>query len=203
MILQQDIVPQCAFVVKKGVIGTYSLSEMGDEHPVGFGLRGKFFPLGWLFGKTYRTQYYYRALSVCEVFVVPKDDLLAFLETSPRAMSEVLSQCVGELVNHEMRINALSQSKASDKVLRTIHYLSLCFGRDLKTNVVEIPIPLTQTEIANLTGLTRETVGAELRQLTEQGIVSVKRRRYIVLTNHLNRLLDDEYEQQLVRESVT
>ncbi len=200
-ILQQDVVPECAFVIKKGVIGTYNVTETGDEHPIGFGLRGKFFPLGWLFGKTYRTQYYYRTLSACEVYMVPKEELLTFLGTSAQVMSQVLDQCIGELINHEMRISALSQSKAGDKVLRTIHHLSLCFGRDLRTDVVEIPLPLTQRDIANFAGLTRETTGAELKQLAERGILTVKRKKYIVMTDRLNRLLDDEYDQQLVRNS--
>lgn len=198
-ILQQDVAPECAFVVKKGVIGTYNVTSSGDEHPIGFGMKGKFFPLGWLFGKTYRTQYYYRTLSQCEVTMVPKEELLTFLGTSAQAMSQVLDQCVWELITHEMRINALSQSKAGDKILRTIHYLALCFGRDLKTDVVEIPLPLTQRDLANFTGLTRETVGAELKCLADQGILSVKRKKYIILTNKLNALLDDEYDQQLVR----
>lgn len=199
-ILQQDVAPDCAFVVKKGVIGTYNVTESGDEHPIGFGLRGKCFPLGWLFGKTYRTQYFYRTLSACEVYMVPKEELLTFLGTSAQAMSQVLDQCVGELLNHEMRINALSQARAGDKVLRTMHYFALCFGRDIRTDVVEIPIPLTQQEIANFAGLTRETTGAELKQLAARGVLSVKRKKYIVMTNQLNRLLDDEYDQQMVRQ---
>lgn len=203
IILQQEVIPECAFVIKKGVIGTYNVTGSGDEHPIGFGVKGKFFPLGWLFGKTYRTQYYYRTLSPCEVYMVPKEELLTFLGTSAQAMSQVLDQCVWELINHEMRINALSQSKAGGKVLRTMHYLALCFGRDLRTDVVEIPIPLIQQDIANLAGLTRETVGAELKRLARRGILTVNRKKYIVMTNRLNQLLDDEYDQQLVRQIPT
>ena len=98
-----------------------------------------------------------------------------------------------------MRINALGQSKASEKVLHTIHYLSLCFGRDLRTDIVEIPLPLTQQDLANFTGLTRETVGSEIKKLVRRKIVFARRRKYIVLTDKLNKLLDDEYELQLVR----
>lgn len=198
-ILFQDITPQCAYVVKKGVIGTYNVTSTGEEKPIGFGMRGKLFPLGWLFGKIYKTQYYYRALSRCEVYAVPKEKLLTFLGGSTQAMSQVLEQCVWDSLNHEMRINALSQSRAADKVACTIHYLSLSFGRDLRTDVVEIPLPLTQQEIANFTGLTRETVGVEIKKLVEDGVLMSQRKKYIVKTNKLNALIDEEYEQQLVR----
>jgi CRP-like cAMP-binding protein len=198
-VLQQDVTPQCVYVVKQGVVGTYNVTSAGEERPIGFGMKGKFFPLGWLFGKTRKTQYYYKTLDKCDFYVVPKEKLLTFLGGSTQAMSQVLEQCVWELLNHEMRINALSQPRASDKVLRTIHYLSLCFGRDLKTDVVEIPLPLTRQEIANFTGLTRETVGGEIKKLEELGVLSSHRKKYVVHTDRLDALIDDEYEQQLVR----
>jgi CRP-like cAMP-binding protein len=98
-----------------------------------------------------------------------------------------------------MHIEALEQSKASDKILYTIHYLALFFGHDLRKDVVKIPLPITQQDIANLTGLTRETVGVELKKLLRLKIISRKDRSYIVLTGKLNELLDDEYERQLIR----
>ena len=185
--------------MKSGVIKTFNITQSGEEKPIGFGSRGKLFPLGWIFGKTYTTQYYYEALTPCEVYVIPKNDLLGYLHSHSDAMSQALDQCVWEIMNHEMRINALGQSKASEKVLYTIHYLSLCFGRDLRTDIVEIPLPLTQQDLANFTGLTRETVGSEIKKLVRRKIVFARRRKYIVLTDKLNKLLDDEYELQLVR----
>lgn len=198
--MQQDIEPTCAFITKEGVMKTYNITINGEEKPIGFGTPGKLFPLGWIFGRTYKTQYYYEAFTDCEVYRVPKDDLLAHLNSCHEAMTEVLDQCVWEILDHQMRINALSQSKASDKILSTMHYLSLCFGRDVRPDIVEIPLPLTQQDIANLTGLTRETVSSELKKLSEKRVIFARRRKYVVLTDKLNELLDDEYEHRLVRQ---
>ncbi len=199
IILQQDIEPSCAFVIKEGIIKTYNITTNGEEKPIGFGVPNKLFPLGWIFGRTYRTQYYYEALTDCQVYKMPKNELLGHLHSDHNAMAHVLDQCVWEVLDHQMRINALGQSKAPEKILSTIHYLSLCFGRDLRTDIVEIPLPLTQQDIANLTGLTRETVSMEIKKLAAKNIIFAKRRKYVVLTDKLNELLDDEYDHKLVR----
>lgn len=178
---------------------TYNITVAGEEKPIGFGTPNKLFPLGWIFGRTYTTQYYYEAFTDCEVYKLPKNELLAHIHSDHEAMTHVLDQCVWEVLDHQMRINALGQSKAPDKILSTMHYLSLCFGRDVRPDIVEIPLPLTQQDIANLTGLTRETVSTELKKLVAKKVIFARRRKYVVLTDKLNDLLDDEYDHRLIR----
>ena len=200
VILQQDCEPTCALIVKQGIVKTYNLTSGGEEKPIGFGVKYELFPLGWIFNKIKKAQYYYEALSDCEVYLVPKKDLLEYIHQHPEAMRQILNRMVWDMLGRQMRINALGQSKASDKVLHTIHYLALCFGRDLKTDIVEIPLPLTQQDVANFTGLTRETVSVELKKLASQKIIFQRNRNYVVLTDRLNDLLDDEYEHHLIRQ---
>lgn len=199
VILQQDATPTGAFVVKSGIVKTYNITHSGEEIPIGFSSPNEFFPLGWVFGKISMSQYYYEALGDCKVYSVPVSDLVAFMKHEPDVAYKLLEDCVRETLQHQMRIDALGQSKASDKVLHTIHYFSLCFGRDLQKDIVEIPLPLTQQDIANFTGLTRETVSVELKNLTTQKIIFARNRNYVVLTNRLNELLYDEYEHRFVR----
>ncbi len=202
VILQQDATPGGAFIVKQGVVKVYNLTSSGEEKPIGFSTKDELFPLGWILGKIFRSQYYYEALSDCQVYCAPLDELQAFIKQNSEAMYEVLDRCVGKMLHHQMHINALEQSKASEKVLHAIHHLALCFGHDLKTDVVEIPLPLTQQDVANFTGLTRETVSVELKKLASQKIILSRNRNFVVLTDKLNVLLDDEYEQHLIRENV-
>ena len=199
VILQQDIKPTCVYVIRQGIVKTYNLTSKGEEKPIGFNVSGDLFPLGWTLGKISRSQYYYEAVSDCSIYMVPKTNLLEFLHSDNDAMFQVLQRCAGESLNHQMRINALEQSKAYEKVLYTIHYLSLCFGHDLRKDMVEIPLPITQQDVANFTGLTRETVGVELKKLALERVILSRNRNYVVLTDKLNELLDDEYERRLIR----
>jgi len=133
------------------------------------------------------------------IYLIPRASFLEFLHRSNIAMLQILNQCVGETLVHQMHINALEQSKAYEKVLHTIHYLSLCFGNELRKDMVEIPLPITQQDVANFTGLTRETVSVELKKLAQERVILSRNRNYVVLTDRLNELLDDEYERRLIR----
>lgn len=197
--MQQDATPANAYIVKHGIVKTYNITYGGEEKPVGFGTLNEIFPLGWVFGKIFKSQYYYEALNDCEVYCVPQEKLMEFIKRDSAAMFHILEGCIWEGLNHQMRINALAHSKASEKVLHTLHYFALCFGRDLQKDIVEIHLPLTQQDIANFTGLTRETISVELKRLTSQKIIFSRNRNYVVLTNRLNDLLDDEYEHRLIR----
>lgn len=200
VILQQDIEPSCALVVKSGVVKMYNITSRGEEKPIGFTVKNGLFPLGWIFNRIHKAQYFYEALNDCEIYSIPKAELLDFINRSSEAMQQVLEHSVWENISNQMRINALGHSKAYEKVLHTIHYLALCFGRDLQTDIVEIPLPLTQQDVANFTGLTRETISVELKKLASQEVIFSRNRNFVVLTDRLNALLDDEYDHRLIRQ---
>ncbi len=195
IILVQGEVPPHAFVLKKGIVKTYNLTTQGEEKPISFDLVGEIFPVAWTFNKIRYAPYYYEAFTDSELYCVPKDDYHHFMKTSPEATYDMFNKFVDRYVNFQMRVNALEQSKAATKILNTIHFLCLHFGRDLKKNLVQIQLPLTQQDLANFMGLTRETTGIELKKLQKRGVLTYRRQNYLVKTDRLNELLDEDYDQ--------
>ncbi len=194
IILFEGEVPNCAYVVKKGVIKTYNLTSDGQEKPISFDVEMETFPVGWVFRKLRSTQYFYEAFTECSVYCVPRDDLLRFIQSNPKLLYTYLDYFVSRYLNYQMRINALEQSKAADKVLNTLYFLCIRFGQDVRKNIVKINLPLTQQDFANFMGLTRETTGIELKRLEKGGVITYNRQNYMVRTDKLNELLDEEYE---------
>ncbi len=194
IILCEGEVPPVVYVVKKGIVKNYNLTRDGQEKPIAFDLPLEFFPIGWAFNKLERCQYYYEAFTDCEVYCVTRDDLVHYVVDNPSVLKSTFNFFLTRYLNYHMRINALEQSKASDKVLNTLHFLCLRYGEDVKQDVVRIMIPLTQQDLANFMGLTRETTGIELKKLEKSGVLTYSRQNYIVRTDKLNTLLDDDYE---------
>jgi CRP/FNR family transcriptional regulator, anaerobic regulatory protein len=194
LILVQGEVPTCAYVVKKGIVKTYNLTSEGDEKPIMYDMQNEVMPIGWVFHKLKHAIYFYEAFTDVELYCVPRDEYVDYLKKNPKTMFDAYTHLVGTYVNHQMRINALEQSKAASKVLNTIHFLCLRFGLDVKNDVVKIELPLTQQELANFMGLTRETTGIELKKLQRKGILTYRRQNYIVRTDKLNELLDEDYD---------
>lgn len=199
IIISQNVVPDVAYVIKKGVVKTYNLTAEGEEKPISFDVRGEILPAGWVFSKIERCQYFYGAFTDCELYCVPREEYLAFIQSQSSRLYTVLEHLVSKYMNYQMRVNALEQSKASSKVLYTMHFFAIRFGVDIREHVVKIPLPLTQQDLANFMGLTRETTSMELKKLQQQGVISYRNQKYIIKTDKLNELLDEEYDQAGLR----
>lgn len=199
IVLVEGELPPAAYVIKRGVIKVYNLTNEGQEKPIEFEGKLEIFPIGWVFGHIHRTQYFYEAFTATEVYVVPREDYLKYLQQQTTMLFSQYKEFIRNYLNFQMRVYALEQSKASEKIIHTLHFFCLKFGRTIRKNVVRIDLPLTQQDMANFMGLTRETTGIELKRLERNGTIDYKRQNYIVHIDKLSSLLDEEYHMQLVK----
>jgi CRP/FNR family cyclic AMP-dependent transcriptional regulator len=173
IIIFQGEAPRHAYAVKSGTVKAYNLSVNGDEKPVSFYQADSIFPATWVFGKVPSAIYYYEAFTdEVEVYVIDQQQLLSFIKKSPELLYQELEKLLIEQLGGSMRLNALQHSRASDKLIYTLHYLALTHGQTIGTGLLEITLDLTHQDFANLTGLTRETAATELNKLKKQGIIS-------------------------------
>lgn len=199
IIIFQGEAPRSAFIVKNGIVKAYNLSVNGDEKPVGFYTSNQTFPAAWAYGKTPSAVYYYEAFSdEVQLYTVPRADYVAFVQKNPSLAFAELERYVLDHLAQSMRLNALQHSRAGDKLIYTLHYLSLSHGIKKDQHLVEITLSLTHQDFANLTGLTRETAATELNKLKHLGIISYgKNTPYQVRLDKLANLLNDQYIAEL------
>jgi CRP/FNR family transcriptional regulator len=195
IIIFQGEAPRAAFVVKSGIVKAYNLSVGGDEKPVDFYSPGVVFPGGWVYGRIPNAIYYYEAFTPSvALYAVKRQDFVDFIKSHPELMYQELNRYLTDEIGQSMRLNALQHSRASDKLLYTLHYLALSHGHKVAPQVVEIDLNLTHQDFANLTGLTRETAATELNKLKHQGVINyVKHKPYRLDLARLMRLLNDQY----------
>lgn len=195
IIIFQGEEPRSAYAVKSGVVKVYNLSINGDEKPVGFEVTNDVFPSAWAFRKAPSAMYYYEAFSDTDLYIIPRDDYVAFLKEHPDELALMLEHYVTARMGDTMRLNALQHSRASDKLVYTLHYLALSHGVPTSDpKVIEITLDLTHQDFANLTGLTRETTATELNKLKTRKVISYgKRVPYTVDLTQLNNMLNDQF----------
>lgn len=195
IIIFQGEAPRAAFVVKKGVVKAYNLSVDGDEKPVDFYSTGNVFPGPWVYGKMANAIYYYEAFTAdLSVYAVDRKAFVEYVKSRPELLYIELDHYLTEQLGKSMRLNALEHSRASDKLVYTLHYLALSHGRYITPNEVEITLELTHQDFANLTGLTRETAATELNKLKKRGVISYdKHKPYRLHLSKLMRMLNDQY----------
>jgi CRP/FNR family transcriptional regulator, cyclic AMP receptor protein len=192
ILLYQGEAPRAAFVITNGLIKAYSLNTAGEEQIVSFYVRGDMFPTPWIFDKSSSTLYYYEALTDCEVMVLPKDELRKIAFSKPEFMQHMLDYFVTNHTGLLMRVTALEQSRASEKIMFTLYYLLFRYGKEQRPGVYSLRLQLTQSIIASLVGLTRETTATELGKLRRQKILDYTAQQYTVNKQALERALGED-----------
>lgn len=172
VIIFQGEEPRTAFVIKSGTVKSYNLSVNGDEKPVAFYAPDSTFPASWVYGQTASSLYYYEAFTPeVQVYAIDRAEFVSFIKKRPELLFQELQHVLSDQIGATLRLNALQHSRASDKLIYSLHYLALSYGRPVQDNKAEIQLELTHQDFANLTGLTRETAATELNKLKKQGII--------------------------------
>ncbi len=195
IIIFQGEAPRAAFAVKSGTVKAYNLSVNGDEKPVAFYSANNVFPEAWVYGKMSSAIFYYEAFTPeVSLYMVDRQEYVKFIKSRPELLyHELLRYLTGQL-GTSMRLNALQHSRASDKLLYTLHYLALNHGKPCGPQQIEISLELTHQDFANLTGLTRETAATELNKLKHKAVISYdKNKPYRLDLAKLMQLLNDQY----------
>jgi CRP/FNR family cyclic AMP-dependent transcriptional regulator len=195
IIIFQGEAPRKALVVKSGTIKAYNLSVNGDEKPVAFYSADNAFPTSWIYGKVASAIYYYEAFtSEVEVYLLDRDEFVSFIKKRPELLYQEMERLLADQLGGSIRINALQHSRASDKLIYTLHYLALTHGRPAGQQKIELKLDLTHQDFANLTGLTRETAATELNKLKKQGVINYgKHIPYSLDLGKLMHMLNDQF----------
>lgn len=180
-----------AYVIKSGDIKVYTINNAGEEQIVMLHNRGDIFPLSWIFSKTSTAHYYYETSSDSVILTLPRDVLREYI-TSAQFAPDLIDYLTTNYTGLLMRITALEQSRASEKIIYTLYYLMFRYGREIKPGIFELSLHMTHSTIASLVGLTRETTTTELNRLKAQGIVQYARRVYIINRKKLERTLGED-----------
>ncbi len=199
IIIFQGEAPRSTFVIRSGVVKAYNLSIHGDEKPMGFlGTRDSF-PGTWIYDKVPSAIYYYEAFTHDSVvYLVPRDDYVAFIRSNPAMALAELDRYVEGQLGLSMQLNALQHSRANEKLMYTLHYLSIAHGKPISDKKREIEFHLTHQDFANLTGLTRETAATELNKLKHLKVINYGQNiPYTVDLAKLQSILNDQYISEL------
>lgn len=161
--------PEGLFLLTKGIVRMYSVSEDGEELELNVFKPYSFFPVGWLINST-QNRYYFDAITDAEVYIAPKPQALAFLHQEHEIVFDLLSRMYKGLDGYFMRVGTLLTGAAYYKTIAEIMISARRFGESGRGNTFHVK--LTHHQIASRTGLSRETVTREIRKLQKKGIVS-------------------------------
>lgn len=192
-IIYQGEVPRHGYYIRSGIVKAYTLQSNGDEQVVGFFGPGDLFPLPWLFGTISTSIYYHEAIEPCNLISVTRQDVQSIILKNSAAKDQLLHKLVRDQAAYLMRITALEQSRAVEKIMFTLYYLMYQFGVETSTeNLYLIETKLTHATIASLVGLTRETTATEINKLKKKGVLSYSKKLYTIDKSKLERAIGED-----------
>jgi CRP/FNR family cyclic AMP-dependent transcriptional regulator len=181
IILCQDDIPANIYVVKSGFIKGYDIDATGSEQLLWLGKNKDLFPYDWLFSVVESSQFFYGAFSDCELYTIERQDLMGFIDIYPKNLLELTRNMATTYTDLVMKLAATEKPKATQKIVRVLQMLADKFSTDAAGGVgKELSVSITQQDLANLVGLTRETVAAELKKLKKGGYIRYDKLQFIV-----------------------
>lgn len=191
-VLYQSEIPRSAFIVRKGLVRAYTITSNGEERVTTLHTKNDIFPLSWIYGETPNTLFYYEATTDCELVCIPKATLVDTIATHPVHMAALIKSTVNSYTALLIRITALEQSTAAEKIAMTLYYLVIRHGVERKPGEFTINLKMTQSMIASLVGLTRESTAVNLKLLQKKQIISYSNFTYVINKSKLERYVGED-----------
>jgi len=168
-------------MVKRGAIKFFDTDADGNEKILHIGGEGTIVPLFYSFEDKDAVDAFYSTICRTEVILVPLKSFREQLQNDAEYAFKTLRWYATEMDHIVMRLKSLEKSSAREKILRALYYLcdQHTSGSVQKAGWYKINFPVTQQTLADLTGLTRETVNITLNDASFKKFLHSNHRRFM------------------------
>lgn len=191
MILLKDEVPGAIYMIESGTVKAYDINSDGSEQLVSIHTKTDFFPVSYIFLTIKKSQFFYTALTDCSIRIVPRIDFLNYFESNVTNMRNLCIGLTKRLILTTARIGALGQPRATKKIALSLLHIPDQLGINKRPHKPHLKVSITQQEIADSIGLTRETIGIELNKLRTKKLITYTRSSYVIHMERLRKYLHD------------
>lgn len=169
LLIRADDDPQGIFCLTKGYVRQYTISESGLELTLHILKPISYFPMVWAINGTPNV-YYFEALTPVQVGRAPREQVVNFIKDKPSVIFELMSELLEDYAETLTRMEHLVFSDAYRRVISVLVYIAKHFG-EKKSNGIIVRHRFTQTDIATLVGVARETASLEIGKIEKKGLI--------------------------------
>lgn len=160
-------------LIKSGLVRVFSLSNKGENtaltclNSTAYG--------GLVLGLYHGifNHYYVQALSPVEAWDAPKSNFFKFLDKNPQASMEVMMNQSLLISDLYCQIQWLKTGTAYNKVAALLYSMGTHLSIEVKGKK-QVGVKTTHQDLADLSGLTRETITAQVNKLRKKKIIEYK-----------------------------
>lgn len=172
--------PEGIYLIKKGFVKAYSVSQADHGNLLLIHSVGKFIPLPWALDGAHTTGLFYEAMTDVTVLRASKDKLRTAMGNNTWLSQEILKQAVSIITAYTQRIQALEFRSARGRIIAHLLFLAERFGEKHGKTVL-INAPITHQDIADSINMTRETASRAMELLFKEGLLGQTDHLFTVL----------------------
>lgn len=179
IIVQGSGEPEAVYLIQKGYVKAYSVSQLGQENLLLIQGADEILPLPWALDGEQKLGVFYEAMSAVTVLTTSKSDLRTAMGSNPWLAEQILSQLVNTFTVYAQRIQSLGFRLPRERVISSLLDLATRFGKKSGSDVA-IQAPITHQDIADSTNMARETASRAVEQLSKDGFIAQEKHRFII-----------------------
>lgn len=165
--------PSNVLFVKSGAYKFYDVDANGNEKILYLDGAGSIFPIFYTFEDKDHVDAFYATLSKSVFLLLPLDRFREVLSKNSDLSFQMLTWYAEQMDHSVMRLKSLEKTMAKQKILDSLLYLAnqTSLLQPMIGGWYQVKFPLSQQTLADLAGLTRETVNAALKDIEPLGVM--------------------------------
>lgn len=171
------------YLIKEGYIKAYTILDSGDTRTIFLLGPGDIFPISFSITmdlRNYKIKYFYQSLTDVTLHALSRDTFKETVESSTENMSTYMAYMSASNEAIMKQLEVMKSKKAINKVIMLLPYLISKFGERIRPDAYRLKIKLSHQEIADLSGVTRETTTTLVKQLEKRGVLEQIKGRLVI-----------------------
>lgn len=174
------------YLITAGYVKVYTILDSGDMRTLLILGPGDIFPLmyslesGW---NTYQLSYFYQSLTDTKLKLLEASDIRHKIDTDATIKDLYITYLAS--TNHAImsQLEIMKSKKAINKIVLLLPYLINKLGQQIRPNVYQLKVKLSHQELADLSGVTRETTTTLIKKLEKTGKIKQKGGKMLIKTD--------------------
>lgn len=176
LLFHSDELSEHLFIVHKGLVKMYRITENGKEQIIRFVEEGDFIGELSLFSKSMTTSFA-EAMEDTEICTIQQKDIHQLLLIYPTISIKILEEFTRRLHETESLIEKLNSQDVEKRVAG--YLVELIEGQDGASMTIHLPI--RKADLASYLGTSQETLSRRLSAFQNQGLIELKGQRKIII----------------------
>jgi len=171
ILLYEGDITLYAMVIKSGIVKVYDIDSDGNEKILHLLKCPAVFPFAYFTGGDVPTRWFYTALTDCEIYFMPKEELRELVAHNQELNTYLMSWFSREVHEILTRLSSLSKTLARDKVEAALKFLAVQHSADGHNGWKRVTFPVSHQLVGDMTGITRESATLTLKELQKKRLI--------------------------------